>query len=162
MKIMGAILIFAAASAAAAAAVRYESRKLNELDQCCTALRIIAAEVDRLSTTDTIIHRLTECGRLKSFSYALEQNCTLSFEERWINACKSAFSDIDSHELSEMCSLGGYIGRYERSQELDALMRATNLLEETAIYERQNSLQKKRTSLGLYAAAGVLLIIILL
>lgn len=162
MKILGAILIFAAVSAAAAASFRHETRKLTQLDQCCTALQIITAEVDRLSTTDTIMHRLRDCDRVKSFSSALEANCALSFEQRWINACKSVFTDIESHELSEICSLGGFIGRYERTQELEILMSVSKHFGETAIYERQNSAQKKRTSLGLYAAAGVLLITVLL
>lgn len=156
-KLIGALLIALSSASAAIRALQYETGTRRELSLCCALLELVRAEVEALSDTDTLIMAIRRSSGLEGFAERLTGEEL--FAVRWERACRESFPKVDTRRLR---ALGAFLGRYDSASELSVI--GSTLTEYTLLLEeaRRGSQQKRRTSAGITAAVGALLIIVLL
>ena len=158
-RIIGSLSILAASALAIVLTLRAESAHRRQLRQCCDCLRLIRADVERLSATEEILRRLSAVAPTEFVNRLKETDDSL--EERW-NRAAETFSELDAAERSELRSVGSFLGTFGRETELDALDRSLDALENRLRLSESRSEQKRRTSAGLISAVGVLILITLM
>lgn len=168
MSRLGALMIVFACTAAGL----MKSRSLTQLDRLYTELTavlgIIKSEISsRTAPMDEIIELISvgQAGCIEPFTGLLKQGFTnlgeSSFGSIWSNAVSKGLDGISPRSELALKSLGGTLGRYEAAEQAAAIERCI-----TVISAEQSNLQSglcanKRMYIGIGAASGLMLAIML-
>ncbi len=85
-----------------------------------------------------------------------------SFCEIWTESVKDCCASIPAELRSELAGLGQYLGRYSLEEQLSVLDRCSRLFRSRYLQGIQEEPIQSRLILGLSAAAGALLTILLI
>lgn len=169
MRLLGAGLILLAACGVGGVNWLDRQRHLRCLRALCEALSLLHAE---LKTNRTPLTRLLPYAAeqaedrasafLRQVSDSLTQLGERSFSELWQEAACCQLSVLRQGELEELLSVGRVLGRFELQEQLNTLTRCESRLRARLEQNEARSRDEARLSLGLPAAAGALLVLLLL
>ena len=169
MRALGALMAFAACSAMGLLRVASERRRIETLAALTEALDVMRGE---LAARLTAIPALTEYmarhsrGDAQSFFAAvldrLPQLGKRELSELWCESVMETLPSLETDELRELASVGLVLGRCELDVQLSALDRCAAALRAAQERAQAEYPQQKRLSLGVSAAAGLVLVTVLI
>ncbi len=169
MRALGALMAFAACGAMGLLRVASERRRIDTLAALAEALCVMRGE---LAARLTAIPALTEYmvrhsrGGAQSFFaavlYRLPQLGRRELSELWSESVMETLPSLENDELRELASVGLVLGRCELDVQLSALDRCAAVLRAAQERAQAQYPQQKRLSLGVSAAAGAMLVILLI
>ena len=169
MKYLGSVLILAACAAAGYIYIASMKKRIRALEAFCAALELAAGE---LKTRAAPIPEL--CALLKKrssgaaaafFSRLSDDLAALgekSFAELWREAAEDELACLAPEERQEVVCLGNVLGRYELARQEKAVSACALALRASLARARESYGGQKKLGLGLPAAAGALIVVILL
>ncbi len=169
LRLLGAMLVMSACFAAAQGRNRRCAQELDTLRQLERALELMSAELSlRLTSLPELLKRLEKnshgpVGRFfGGVAASMERLGELPFAELWNAALERNFTELDGSAAEALRALGSVLGRYELEAQLAAAADCRARLHALA-EEKSAALQEgRRLSLGLSAAFGGLVCILLL
>lgn len=169
MRALGALMAFAACGAMGLLRVMSERRRIDALAALSEALRVMRGE---LAARLTAVPELTEYmarhsrGDAKSFFSAvsdrLSQLGKRELAELWRESVMETLPALETYELRELASVGLVLGRCELDVQLAALDSCAAVLRAAQERAQAEYPQQKRLSLGVSAAAGLMLVTLLI
>ena len=168
MRGIGALLIVLASAALGLGFVRSRGRRLYALREICAGLELLSAELDKW--TEPLPRTLERLGTVApecagTFFCLLAEKMTelgeRRFAELWSECVEASFPDLKKQERQELCSLGGILGRYELSRQLEGIDRCRTRLALDRDRAAASFGQEQRLGLGLSLTSGVLLALVL-
>ena len=169
MRWAGALLIFLAFAGFGAAFALAKKRRIDALRGMCAALELMNGELSaRLTPLPELCGLLAgrASGAAGEFLGLLAASLPglgeRDFSALWREAAERSLGSLSGAELSEITRLGDIVGRYELAEQTRAL--------ELCLAELRNCLRaaqsaypgEKKLGFGLAAAAGALLVVVLL
>ena len=168
MKIAGAALILSASLYTGLLHARTKRQKISCLRDICGALLLMEGELDaRLTPMPELICFLAEKtqGQVGAFFSSLSLSMVRLGEEDfaslWRTAMKQAVNFVGAPEMEELCCLGTVLGQYELDKQLSAIRACISVLRTSMEAAQRKYQDDRRLIMGLPAAIGALLIIVL-
>ena len=142
MRIIGIMLIAAAAVYGGASYTALKREQLNELEALCHMLRLMQDELETRALP------LPELGS-RDFQSIWEESVTESVKH--------------SEEAARLlCTLGSFLGRYDVDSQLDALRSCREAMEKLRTAAAEALPQTRRLGMGLALTSGALIVITLI
>ena len=169
IKLFGAV--FAIAACLMAGNSYYISKRVHcrSLDAMCLMLRLMRSELSTLGADlrcvlESIAPRLETPA--SDFALLLSQSMDMlgqqSFEKLWTDCAATCLTALEGEELWALGELGAVLGRYELSQQLCALDACAERLCSMQEKAQSQLTAQRKLSLGLPAAFGIMLVIVLI
>ena len=169
MKIIGAFFVFAAFCGFGILIWNEKKRAYETLAQLCFSLELTASELaSRSSPLPELIKLLSERVGRRAAEFYKELYSTLpllgdrDFSLLWTEAVKKTLGSLTAAEQEEFVRLGYILGRYELQEQISAVKTTLIFFIARRDSAQAKSVEEKKLSLGLTAAAGALLAIVLL
>lgn len=166
-KYIGAFLVAAGSAAIGMVTVISQKRHIQLLDELCASLRLMSAELGtRLRPLPELICELSEKGDSVSGFYGdiagrLDFIGETDFSVLWSDAVEN-IQLLSADERETMNRLGAVLGRYELREQLDSIDICLDALTRSVLGLRAEYPCRRRLFLGLSAAAGLMILIILI
>ena len=168
MKMLGAAAVMLASISGGLFAVTQKRRKLRCLRDLCDALTLLAGELEGKRApmpelVQTVCHFASgePHGFFTRLQEALSQLGVRSFHQLWKEAAEQRLPSLGGEELREWILLGRQLGRTELDRQLAALEGCRRFLSLCLEREEQAFRSERKLCLGLPAAMGALLLILL-
>lgn len=169
MRYLGAILILAACAAAGFIYISAVKKRICALESLCTALELAAGELKTraapIPELCALLERRSDNAAAKFFarlSGDLESLGEKTFSDLWGAAVEDELACLLPDERQELTGLGSVLGRYELAQQENALTACVFALRASLTHARESYPGQRRLGFGLTAAAGALIVVILL
>lgn len=169
LQYFGAVLIFTSSLAFGLVYSIGRKKHLETLENMCRALELVHGELAaRATPLPELCQLLSNRAKgkaadfFKSLSLALPRLGVEEFSQLWQEAAERELKSLSRAELWDIIALGSIVGRYELSEQLSALRSTICVLQGCKESARSAYPGEKRLGLGLSAASGVLLIVLLL
>lgn len=168
MKILGAVMALAASGMIGFMRIAAGRSRKDTLEAFTGALVLMKGE---LSARLTPLPELTEylamnsCAGAGRFFRVLSERIVQlgrrELAELWTETARDTLTMLSADELDEIMRLGRVLGRCELDMQLAAIDRCTAHLDRALTHVRAEYPQLCRLSIGLPAAAGLMLVIVL-
>lgn len=169
LKYVGAVLIFSAFLGGAVIYLLSQRQRVQTLSGLCSALDMAAGELSARAAPLPLLFELLgqRCeGAAADFFNALCGSMDRLGEEElfslWHGATEKNLACLSTAEREEIDRLGGVLGRYEMEAQLTALRSCEAVLRSSLEQARADYPNRRRLGIGMTAAAGALLVIVLL
>lgn len=169
LKYLGAILIAAACCTAGYTYISSVRKHIRALESLCAALELAAGELRTraapIPELCALLAKRSDGAAAKFFSRLSENLEALgekTFSAIWSKAVEDELCCLSPDEQSELKGLGNILGRYELMQQESALAACVLKLRAGLSQARQNYPSQRKLGFGLTAAAGALIVVILL
>ena len=169
MRAIGATVILLAALSLGVAEFREKERHRRCLQQLCTALDLLEAELGTnakpLADVFQELASRSKGDMLRFFRFLSDGFAYLdriSFFELWKEAVCVCLPRLTSGEREELLRLGGVLGKYELSRQCAALRQCAAFLGEELDRQRAHGRREDKLVMALPTALGLLLVILLL
>lgn len=169
LKYLGAILIAAACCAAGYIYTSSVRKHIRALESLCAALELTAGELRTraapIPEVCALLAKRSDGAAAKFFS-CLSENLALLGEKPfsiiWSTAVEDELCCLSPEEQSGLKGLGNILGRYELAQQESALAACLLKLRAGLSQAKQSYPNQRKLGFGLTAAAGALIVVILL
>ena len=168
MKLLGAAMILTASFCAGIIHSLTKRQRIDNLQEICSALALMEGELGaRLTPMPELIRLLAgrAPGQTGAFfsvlSASMDRLGEEDFASLWQMAVRQTMRSMEEAEREELCRLGLILGQYELEKQLAAIRTCMVVLRGGLETAQNKYLTEKKLSLGLPAAAGALLIIVL-
>lgn len=169
MKYLGSILILAACATAGYIYISSVKKRIRALEGLCAALELAAGELKTraapIPELCALLERRAAGAAAGFFSRVSGRLGTLgekTFSEIWSEAVEDELAYLSPEEQQELMSLGNVLGRYELGQQEKAIAACVLALRAGLAQARESYPGQKKLGFGLPAAAGALIVVILL
>lgn len=169
MRLWGAALILTACLGAGLLRTASVRRRMETLRGLCGALELAEGELEtRLTPLPELVRLLAgrSSGQTGDFFRLLDASFGFlgaeDFAALWSRAAATALTALSSADREELVRLGQVLGRFELDRQLAALEACVRALRGELEAARVRYPGDRRLSLGLGAAAGALLIVVLM
>lgn len=169
LKYIGAVLIFSALIGGAVIYLISQRRRVQTLSGLCAALDMAAGELSARAAPLPLLFELLgqRCeGAAAEFFHTLSGSMDRLGDEElfslWQGAAEKNLACLNTAEREEIARLGGVLGRYEMEAQLSALHSCEAVLRASLEQARADYPNRRRLGIGMTAAAGALLVIVLL
>lgn len=169
MKLIGALLALAGCGALGVMSIRMERRHIRALEALCGALALIQTELStRLAPVPMLCEQLSRrangvaCAFFKALAERLDMLGRRELSELWRECAEQTLTELSSNELNEFISLGLILGRGELEVQLSAVRRCENALADALSSVSADYPRRRKLALGVAAAAGGLIVIVLI
>ena len=168
MRILGAAAVMLASVSAGFFAVTQKRRRLRCLRDLCDSLTLIAGELEgkraplpELIQTACLFSAGEPRGFFKHLREALPQLGVRFFFQLWEETARQHLPSLNGDEVREWTTLGRQLGRAELDRQLSALEGCCRFLSQRLEREERAFQSERKLCLGLPAAMGALLLILL-
>ena len=168
MRIIGIMLIAAAAVYGGVSYTALKKEQLNELEALCHMLRLMQDELETRALPLTELASLLE-ARTENAGKVLLSGLLLRLPELGSQDFQSIWEEsvTESVKHSEgaarlLCKLGSFLGRYDVDSQLDALRSCREAMEKLRTAAAETLPQTRRLGMGLALTSGALIVITLI
>ncbi len=168
MKYIGAVLLLAACAAIGFIRVRTLKRRRETLSMLAESLQMMRNELAaRLVTIPSLLSFLAERGHgeLKSFfesmSISMDELGECEFALIWASSVRDTLVSLSEEERREIAALGQVLGQSEIDEQLAAIGRCQIFMDRALEQLRGQYPQLCRLAVAIPAAAGLMLVIVL-
>lgn len=169
MRMLGALMAFTACGMMGFLRVTSERRRIDTLAALSDALCVMRGELAaRMTAIPALMNYMSRHSRddaqsfFSAVSYRLPQLGRREFSELWCESVMETLPALETDELRELASVGLVLGRCELDMQLAALERSAAVLRAAQERAQAEYPQQRRLSLGVSAAAGLLLVTVLI
>ena len=169
MRLVGLLSLMAAALGAGVCYLRALGRELRYMQGLCLGMRALRAELAlRLSPMRELLLLASERSNRETarfFLAAADAVCKLDergFPELWTEACRRTLGALSADNRRDLEQLGLSLGRFGLEDQLAACDRWLSRAEEWIDRQREAYPERRRLALGLGAAAGAFLCLLML
>ena len=169
MKLLGALLAFAACIYAGLIKMRCLNEKENCLKAVSDCLLLTSNFMERTndSLPDIFIALSKQCtGIAGAFFGALEEKIgnigECSFSQIWNETIKKIFPGLDRREMEEISRLGFVLGRSDTYTQITEMRNCEQMINRTLGQLRNDLPKRKKLTMGLSATAGAFAVILLI
>ena len=166
-KYAGIFMISAACASFGVISVKGMKRHIELLGALCGSLRYISAEIGtRLRPLPALIAELAGRGDAAGEFYTrlagkLDSIGEVDFSALWASSLE-CLTPLSRDELSALRALGDVLGRYELQEQLESIDICIDTLSRSLRALQAQYPDGRRLALGLSAAAGILVLIVLI
>ncbi len=166
-KYAGIFMISAACASFGVTSAVGMKRHIELLAALCGSLRYISAEIGtRLRPLPELIAELAGRGGAAGEFYTrlaekLDSIGKVDFSALWASSLE-CLTPLNRDELSAMLALGDVLGRYELNEQLESIDICLDSLSRSLRGLQAQYPERRRLVLGLSAAAGILVLIVLI
>ena len=166
MHTLGLILVFLACVAMGSCYCRYRKKRLHALRELVLALELMEGELKTnaqpLPELFLLLSRRTGDPASAFFEVLMNQLPAIgerSFPELWGQAAAETLTPLGREDMETLLQLGQVLGRYELSQQLNAVHICENTLRKSLNMAREAYPGEHRLGMGLGLSAGILFLI---
>ena len=168
MRIIGIMLIAAAAVYGGVSYTALKKEQLNELEALCHMLRLMQDELETRALPLTELASLLE-ARTENAGKVLLSGLLLRLPELGSQDFQSIWEEsvTESVKHSEeaarlLCTLGSFLGRYDVDSQLEAIRSCREAMEKLCTAAAEALPQTRRLGMGLALTSGALIVITLI
>ena len=168
MRIIGIMLVAAAAVYSGVSYTTLKREQLNELEALCHLLRLMQDELETRALPLTELASLLE-ARTENAGKVLLSGLLLRLPELGSQDFQSIWEEsvTESVKHSEeavrlLCRLGAFLGRYDVDSQLEALRSCREAMEKLRAAAAEALPQTRRLGMGLALTSGALIVITLI
>lgn len=169
MKTAGAVLLLVSCAVIGCLRLQTLKRRKETLSTLSNCLQLMKSELStRLTALPTLICMLTERsrGETKSFFECIDTNLDelgeCGFSSIWASAARQKLTSLSAEEQNEIIHLGQMLGKSDVDAEISAIARCQAFMDKAYEALRAEYPQLCRMAFALPAAAGLMLVIVLI
>ena len=168
MRIIGIMLIAAAAVYGGVSYTALKKEQLNELEALCHMLRLMQDELETRALPLTELASLLEArtenaGKvlLSGLLLRLPELGSQDFQSIWEESVTESVKHSDE-AARLLCTLGSFLGRYDVDSQLEAIRSCREAMEKLRTGAAEALPQTRRLGMGLALTSGALIVITLI
>lgn len=169
MKITGAVLLLASCVVIGCLRLQALKRRKETLSAMSNSLQLIKSELDaRLTTLPALMCFLAEQsrGETKSFYESIDASMDelgeCEFSSIWTRAARQRLTSLSAEEQNEVIHLGQMLGQSDVDAQLSAIARCQTFMDKSLDTLRGEYPQLCRLAFAVPAAAGLMIVIVLI
>ena len=168
MRIIGIMLIAAAAGDGGASYTALKREQLNELEALCHMLRLMQDELETRALplpelAAQLEARTEDAGKtlLSELLRRMPELGSRDFQNIWEESVTESVKHSEG-AARLLCKLGSFLGRYDVDSQLDALRSCREAMEKLRTAAAEALPQTRRLGMGLALTSGALIVITLI